>query len=79
MQCDPNDYKARVGKEVSITRSPRVDLEEALAKNPEGVSSALLLSIWLGPYPAKAGLDDGEFQQGNPKRVIDVIKELCHL
>ncbi|KAL5531648.1 hypothetical protein ACEPAG_4525 [Sanghuangporus baumii] len=70
-------WKARSGKEVTITHRSHSDLEEAVRKDPNDDLQAVLY-VWdkgQGAVGKPEELANSEFPGWNPKKVIDVILE----
>ncbi|KAL5536930.1 hypothetical protein ACEPAF_753 [Sanghuangporus sanghuang] len=70
-------WKARSGKEVTVTHRPHSDLQEAVRKNPSD-DLQMVLYVWdkgQGAVGKPEELANSKFPEWNPKKVIDVILE----
>lgn len=69
------EYERRTGKTIKVTYLPTKDLEKAVAENENDILSAIRL-LWAtgkGVVGDEAEVDDHEFPDWNPTRVIDVL------
>lgn len=68
-------YESRTGKAIKVTYLPTKDLEKAVAENEHDMLSSirLLLATGKGVVGAEAEVDNHEFPDWNPTKVIDVL------
>jgi len=69
-------YQAKTGKELEVTYTPREVLQERLSKNPRDFLSFLKLIYDKGEGISGTELDNSEWPEWNPKKVLDVIAKL---
>ncbi|EJD07548.1 NAD-binding protein [Fomitiporia mediterranea MF3/22] len=71
-------WKARTGKDITVTYRPRSELESAVAKNPQDFVSFLFLQWDKGNGVAgkPEELDNKEFPDWKPQKVVDVLVDI---
>ncbi|EJD07570.1 NAD-binding protein [Fomitiporia mediterranea MF3/22] len=72
-------WKARTGKNVTVSYRPRSELENAIANDPKDYVSALLLDWDKGSGVVARRpeeLDNNEFPDWKPRKAIDVLVEI---
>jgi len=68
-------YEKKTGKKLEVTRTPRKDLEKALAENPADFLSYLFLTWDTGKAISGTPeqLDNGLYPDWNPKKVVEDV------
>jgi len=66
-------YQAKTGKKLEVTYTSREVLQERLSKNPADFLSFLKLVFDKGEGISGTELDNGEWPEWKPKKVLDVI------